>query len=68
MPSTVIREMKYDAGTQDLEIAYTTGQRYRYKNVPEKIFKELRASLVKGRYLRHHIIGIYEYEKLNEAD
>ncbi|PST82589.1 KTSC domain-containing protein [Pedobacter yulinensis] len=64
MPSTVIQHMHYDPASCDLEIGYTTGQRYRYKGVPEKVYKELRASVVKGRYLRHHIIGIYEYEKM----
>lgn len=63
MPSTVISEMKYDPEAQTLTISYVSGQTYVYKDVPEKIYKELKASRVKGRYLRFFVKDKYLFEK-----
>ncbi|MDP9079648.1 MAG: KTSC domain-containing protein [Bacteroidota bacterium] len=51
MPSTVIAGMEYDPAAQTLKISYVSGQVYLYKDVPEKVYMELKASRVKGRYL-----------------
>lgn len=63
MPSTVISRITYEPETWLLRITYNSGVGYCYKEVPEKVYKELKASLVKGRYLRHFIKGKYAYEK-----
>lgn len=63
MPSTVIRQMDYDAGTLTLTISFVSGQVYVYKDVPETVYKELAASRVKGRYLRFFIKDKYPFEK-----
>jgi len=64
MPSTVIERMDYDAATKELVIGYVSGQTYIYKNVPEPVYKELKASRVKGRYLRFFVKDKYEFEKM----
>lgn len=64
MPSTVIEDMEYMPEAQILTIRYVSGQIYMYKGVPEKVYKELKASRVKGRYLRFFVKDKYEFEKL----
>jgi len=64
MPSTVISTMEYNPETQALKIAYVSGQTYVYKDVPETVYKELKASRVKGRYLRFFVKDKYAFEKV----
>jgi hypothetical protein len=65
MPSTVIAEMNFDPDLGELTITYTSGQTYKYKGVPEKVYKELKASRVQGRYLRFFVKDKYEFEKVS---
>ena len=67
MPSTVISRMEYDPETQTLTIAYVSGQTYAYKDVPETVYKELKASRVKGRYLRFFVKDKYAFEKVSHS-
>jgi len=64
VPSTVIDTIDYNLETGALTIKYISGQTYRYEGVPEKVFKELKASRLKGRYLRFHVKDIYRFEKI----
>jgi len=64
VPSTVIETMDYDALNQTLRIKYVSGQSYLYRDVPEKVYKELKVSRVKGRYLRFFVKDKYPFEKL----
>jgi hypothetical protein len=66
MPSTVISSYSYDVQAAALTVRYISGLVYRYKEVPEKVFKEFRASGSKGRYLNFHIKGKFSYDKLDE--
>jgi hypothetical protein len=66
MPSSVIGSYSYDPESADLTIRYVSGLVYCYRQVPQKVFKEFKASLVKGRYLNYHIKGKYAYEKVQE--
>lgn len=63
MPSTVIAALDYDPAGHTLKISYVSGQVYLYKDVPEKVYKELKASRVKGRYLRFFVKNHYVFEK-----
>jgi ABC-type Mn2+/Zn2+ transport system ATPase subunit len=65
MPSTVINSMDYDPEAHTLKIGYVSGQSYLYKDVPETVYKELKASRVKGRYLRFFVKDKYAFEKLS---
>ena len=67
MPSTVISKMEYDPRTKDLTIGYVSGQTYVYRDVPETVYKELKASRVKGRYLHFFVKDKYSFEKVREA-
>ncbi len=64
MPSSVIASMKYDPGLSQLRIRFVSGVVYNYKNVPEQVFKEMKAATSKGSFLNHHIKGKYQFEKI----
>jgi hypothetical protein len=64
MPSTVIDAIEYDPAVQTLKISNVSGQMYQYKAVPEKVYKELKASRVKGRYIRFFIKDRYDFERI----
>lgn len=64
MPSSVIGSYNYDPEARELTITYVSGLVYCYKEVPEKVFKEFRASIGKGRYLNFHIKGKFAYNKV----
>jgi hypothetical protein len=64
MPSTVIETINYNAEEQKLMVSYVSGQTYVYEEVPEKVYKELKASRVKGRYLHFFIKDKYRFVKI----
>lgn len=66
MPSSVIKYFSYDAATETLKIFFVTDMVYLYKNVPEKIYKMLKASGSKGRYFNRHIKDKFKFQKLEE--
>ena len=67
MPSTVISDITYDTETALLRVTFISGIIYEYKDVPEKLYKELRASLSKGRYLNYKIKGNFECIKIDQG-
>ncbi|TBO40820.1 KTSC domain-containing protein [Pedobacter kyonggii] len=66
MPSSVIKYFSYDAATETLKIIFVTDMIYLYKEVPEKIYKMLKASGSKGRYFNRHIKDKFKFQKLEE--
>jgi lysyl-tRNA synthetase class 2 len=63
MPSTVIRNHKYDPETQELEVIFTTGRRYIYHDVPQQAVDAFRAAFSKGRHFNAHIRDAYDYSE-----
>jgi hypothetical protein len=64
MPSSVVAAMQYNAATSTLRIIYVSGDVYDYKNVPEKVYKEMKAYTSKGTFLNKRIKGNYDFEKI----
>jgi hypothetical protein len=64
MPSAVIAAYEYDAVTETLTIRYHSGKVYNYLGVPEKVFKEMRSTMVKGIWFNRHIKGKYSFEEV----
>ena len=64
MPSTVIRRFDYRPEAEELEVLFTTGRRYLYRDVPPQEAEAFRAAFAKGRYFNAHIRDRYEYEEL----
>ena len=65
MPSSVVSAMHYYPVTSTLRVIFVSGTVYDYKNVPEKVYKEMKKSSSKGAYLNQHIKGSYDYKKVN---
>ena len=64
MPSSVIAAMKYDAKANKLRVVYNSGSIYDYKEVPEKVYNEMRKAFSKGEFLNKQIKPNYEFEKI----
>lgn len=61
MPSSVIAHISYQAEKQALTVVFNSGDVYLYEKVPEKIYKEFKAAISKGKYLnrklKKHFMG-----------
>jgi hypothetical protein len=64
MPSTVIRAAYYDPDRQVLDIIFTTGRRYLYRDVPPKEADSFRAAFSKGRHFNAHIRDRYDFTEV----
>jgi hypothetical protein len=64
MPSSVIQTMHYDADTNTLRIIYISGAVYDYKDVPAKVFADMKAAASKGTFLNRKIKGRFAFEKI----
>lgn len=63
MPSSVVAAIRYDASSSTLRIVYISGAVYDYKNVPEKVYNEMKKAFSKGEFLNNEIKPNYEFEK-----
>ena len=64
MPSSVVTAIRYDATSSTLRVIYVSGSVYDYKDVPEKVYKEMKEAFSKGEFLNKHIKPKYEFEKI----
>lgn len=64
MPSAVIAAYQYEAVTETLTIRYHSGKVYNYLKVPERVFKEMRSTMVKGIWFNRYIKGKYAFEEV----
>ncbi|MGF7040332.1 KTSC domain-containing protein [Mucilaginibacter lappiensis] len=64
MPSAVIAAYHYDPVTKTLEVRYHSGKVYHYLDIPEKVFKEMRATMVKGIWFNRHIKNKYPFKEV----
>lgn len=63
MPSSVIRNFRYEPADQALEIAFVSGLRYRYLGVPRTVYEQMRASFSKGSFFNRHIRDRFAFER-----
>ena len=61
MPSAVIDAYDYNTDTETLTVRYRSGKVYNYLQVPEKVYKEMRATMAKGIFLNRNIKGKYPF-------
>lgn len=55
MPSSVIAHINYKKENETLTVIFNSGDVYLYEKVPEKIYKEFKAAISKGKYLNHKL-------------
>lgn len=63
MPSSVIRYYRYDPVQRQLELQFVSGRRYRYHDVPEEIYSEMRRAFSKGEYFNSHIRDHFRFSR-----
>jgi lysyl-tRNA synthetase class 2 len=63
MPSSVIRSYRYDPLQRRLELVFVSGRRYRYHDVPEETYSEMRRAFSKGEYFNAHIRDRYRHTR-----
>lgn len=68
MPSTIIRAFDYRSESRELEVLFTTGRRYLYRDVPPQAAEAFRAAFSKGRHFNARIRNHYPYKELEPAD
>lgn len=61
--SSNVRKIGYHEG--DLIVEYLSGAKYRYKNVPKKLYDAMLESDSKGRFMNNSIKGKFEFEKMS---
>jgi hypothetical protein len=62
--SEMLDAVGYDAKSQVLEVIFSKGGRYRYKEVPAFEYDGLMSAESIGQYMHKRIIGRYEYERV----
>ena len=69
MPSTIIRSIEYRSDARELEVAFTTGRRYVYNDVPPEAAEAFRSARIKGRHFNSRIRGRYPFtERTSSAE
>lgn len=61
VPSSVIRSFNYTPERRELFVVFQTGRRYTYLDVPEAIYRGMKASFSKGEYFNAHIRDRYRF-------
>lgn len=56
--------MHYDLASATLRIIFVSGMVYDYKDVPEDVYRAMKAASSKGTFLNHFIKGRYAFEKI----
>ncbi len=65
MPSSVVTSINYDLAKQILYVSFVSGDVYAYKDVPEKVYKDFKASISKGTFLNRMIKRFFKAEKID---
>jgi len=63
--SSTLLSAAYDDRIAVLELQFRDGTCYRYRDVPNTIYRNLLAATSQGGFFNRHIRGIFAYAKLN---
>lgn len=66
MPSSVVSSINYDSTKRILYVVFVSGDVYAYKEVPEKVYKDFKAAISKGKFLNRKIKKFYKMEKVED--
>ena len=62
--SRMILGVRYNDKTYELDVVFRTGDKYRYKNVPQFVFEGLLKAESHGQYMHKKVLGRFKYERL----
>lgn len=68
MPSSVIRKALYHPDEAVLDILFTTGRRYLYRDVPPGEAERFASAFSKGRYFNARIRDRYDFSEVTPAE
>ncbi len=57
--STMLSAVGFDPDTGELEAVFVDGAVWRYRNVPQRVYRELLAAHSAGSYVRDFVIDVY---------
>jgi lysyl-tRNA synthetase class 2 len=61
--SNVIKSFDYDGATQILRVEFNNGSVYKYRDVPESVYQELKMAPSVGQYFNTHIREKYGHDR-----
>ncbi|HMC91394.1 MAG TPA: KTSC domain-containing protein [Allosphingosinicella sp.] len=67
MPSTIIQAIGYRPEARELDVLFTTGRRYLFRDVPPDAAEDFRRARIKGRHFNARIRGRYPFEEVEET-
>lgn len=67
MPSSVISHFSYDMDSSTLKITFVSGKIYKYNDVPQEVYDEMKANGSKGRYFNYFIKDRYKFKKIKSS-
>ncbi|MCU1263956.1 MAG: hypothetical protein JWM21_274 [Acidobacteria bacterium] len=62
--SSMLRRVRYDPKKRFLDVVFSTGEKYRYKDVPPEEYSGLMDAKSHGKYMQMHIIDHYDVVRL----
>lgn len=65
MPSSVIRDIRFDTRSANLDVEFVSGRIYRYRGVPADVVARFRAALSKGQFFNRHIRDNFRFVELD---
>jgi hypothetical protein len=65
MPSSVIRTFWYDPAERRLDVLFVSGRRYRYHDVPDEVYGEMRRAFSKGEFFNEKIRDRFRFTRLH---
>lgn len=65
LDSDMVLGVRYDADTHSMDVVFRTGDKYRYKRVPQEEYEGLLEADSHGQYMHKNILGHYEYERFD---
>ena len=65
MPSSVIRSYRYDPADKHLDLVFVSGRQYRYHDVPEDVYREMRTAFSTGEFFNERIRDQFQFTRVN---
>jgi hypothetical protein len=62
--STLMTSIRYDSEARALDITFTSGETYRYSNVPRDVYAALLGAESKGEFFNDRVKGVYSFTKV----
>jgi hypothetical protein len=62
--SSLMTFVKYDDDAGELDITFTSGKTYRYRDVPPDVYDELLDAESKGEYFNENIKNIFTFSEV----